>query len=493
MTGTKSLGPNASVLIESLRDIGYTLATAVADIIDNSIAAQATAVELLVDTVPDNPVLGIIDNGTGMTTDELHDAMRFGSRDPREQRASTDLGRFGLGLKTASLSQCRRLTVVTRKSGTTSCATWDLDHVARSGKWLVQIDGDTTSVPWTERIGKHGTLVLWQNLDRNIYKTDKARSHFKRQISETIAHLELVFHRYLAFPKTHKRHIEIVFNDRKLEPFNPFNLDHPATQIHPKDIFMLKNAKIRIQPITLPHHSKVSSQEWEKYSGVEGYVKNQGFYVYRNDRLIVHGTWFGLLRQSEVTKLARVQIDVPNSLDQEWKLDVRKASAQPPPLVRERLKKLTDSISNPSKRTFAKRAARLTEHNRLPVWLRLQTSEGISYELNIDHPVVERFQDTLEPQAKRQFRQLMTLFSTTLPIDAFIADSSQTPKDVRVADISDELLDEFSKLTFDVLAQNGITSARAHSIMQSSEPFKSNWSRVVATLQQLSNQGVNDG
>ena len=110
-------------------------------------------------------------------------------------------------------------------------------------------------------------------------------------------------------------------NGRELEPFDPFHSSHPATILGPEEVFRLGDQEIRMQPVTLPHHKKVSTQEWERYAGPEGYVRNQGFYVYRGKRLIIHGTWFKLMRQTELTKLARVRIDMPNSMDSDWKID----------------------------------------------------------------------------------------------------------------------------------------------------------------------------
>jgi signal transduction histidine kinase len=136
--------PKASILIESMRDIGYTLETALADVIDNSIASGATIIDIHVDTISPQMRIAVIDNGCGMTKAQLLDAMRLGSRHPREARQSTDLGRFGLGLKTASLSQCRRLTVAARKDGQTSVATWDLDHVQRHDSWSLIMSAPAT-------------------------------------------------------------------------------------------------------------------------------------------------------------------------------------------------------------------------------------------------------------------------------------------------------------------------------------------------------------
>ncbi len=227
---TVIVAPRASVLIESMREIGYSLASALADIIDNAITAGATTVHLLVDTESPEVRIGVLDDGSGMIASELIEAMRPGSRSPLEDRKPSDLGRFGLGLKTAPFSQCRRLTVVTRCNGETHVARWDLDYVAEKGDWLVQMPDDPSPVPWAERVPESGTLVLWEKLDRVIQKnaSDTDLSQFIREIDDARDHLELVFHRYLsAGPGQRKFHI--LLNERPLEPFDPFHTSHPAT------------------------------------------------------------------------------------------------------------------------------------------------------------------------------------------------------------------------------------------------------------------------
>ena len=184
---TREAAPQAAMLIESMRDIDYSLETALADIIDNSITAAASSIRLLVDTTSAEPSLAILDNGIGMTEDELLAAMRPGSRNPLETRDKEDLGRFGLGLKTASFSQCRKLTVASRKNGATCCARWNLDEVARTNKWLVEFFDDFSQVPWIEELGTSGTLVIWETLDRLVEGGgDDARSAFVARISVAV-------------------------------------------------------------------------------------------------------------------------------------------------------------------------------------------------------------------------------------------------------------------------------------------------------------------
>jgi hypothetical protein len=244
------------MLIESMRDIGYSLETALADIIDNSITAQARSIRLFADTTSAQPSLAILDDGEGMTEDELLAAMRPGSRNPLDTRDKEDLGRFGLGLKTASFSQCRKLTVASRKDGVTSCARWNLDEVARTNRWLVEFLDDTSGVPWIDELAGSGTLVLWEALDRLVEGDGSdARAAFVSRIDEAAEHLELVFHRFLAGERG-VRKIAISLNGRQLRPFDPFHSSHPATQAGPIERIKSGGQEVEVQTFTLPHHRK---------------------------------------------------------------------------------------------------------------------------------------------------------------------------------------------------------------------------------------------
>ena len=379
---TVEIAPKPSSLIESMRDIGYSLSTALADLVDNCIAARAETVQVFASTEGSELKVGILDDGEGMTEEELLEAMRLGSRNPLEERARSDLGRFGLGLKTASFSQCRALTVVTRANGTTASARWDLDYIADSDNWLVQIPDDLTSIPWTDLLGDKGTLVVWEkfSIGADEENTDRKTADFVRRLDEACSHLELVFHRFLSGEPGHRR-VHIHVNNRPLEPFDPFHSGHPATIQGPQELIRIAYQDVLVQPFTLPHHGKVTPTEWDRYAGPEGYLRNQGFYVYRERRLIIHGTWFGLARQTELTKLARVRIDMPNSLDGVWKIDVKKASAQLPAGVRERLRRIIEPLGATSKRAYTTRGRRLIEENRIPVWSRVQNKKQM-YQLN---------------------------------------------------------------------------------------------------------------
>jgi hypothetical protein len=480
---TVDASPKASVLIESMRDIGYSLETALADVVDNSITAGASTIELFADTSTSDIRIGIVDDGEGMTEPELLAAMRLGSRNPLQERNAGDLGRFGLGLKIASFSQCRRLTVVTRRDGKTSAAIWDFDHVAKTDEWEVQIPDDTNAIPWADRLGKRGTLVVWENLDRIVEKNgaENALAHFIRCMDEAREHLELVFHRFLS-GESGLRKIRMLLNERPLEPFDPFNIGHPATIPGPMEKIKVGRYEVTVQTFTLPHHRKVTPSEWERYAGRAGYVKNQGFYLYRQKRLIIHGTWFGLARQMELTKLARVRIDMPNGLDAEWKIDVKKASAQPPYQVRERLRRIIETLGANSKRVYTARGRRLISDNRLPVWNRIQDKNEIVYRINSEHPVLADFIARLPANLKADFFRVVEIAGSSLPMDALFADLGGEPDKVTGNATSDETLRYAVNTTCKLLVESGVKMDDIMDMMRLAEPFRSNWQRTEEIL-----------
>lgn len=475
--------PHAAALIEGLRDIGYSLETAISDVIDNSITAGAHRIKINTETFSDEPYIAIIDDGDGMTEEELVAAMRPGSRNPLATRDEPDLGRFGLGLKSASFSQCRRLTVVSKKSGQTSAAIWDLDDVAERNEWAVQLPDGVAGIPAVEHLGPKGTLVLWQKLDRLTggysHNAAKRAEVINQRIAETERHLRLVFHRFMEDSKP----LRILLNERLLRPLDPFARKNPATIADPEEVLTLIRGDVEIQSFTLPHHKQVGKTEWEDIGGPEGHLKSQGFYLYRGKRLILHGTWFGLCRQSELTKLSRVRIDIPNSMDADWKIDVKKSSAQLPPVVRDRLKKVIERILAGSKRTYSKRGQKLVDHERLPLWHRIQADGQIRYRPNVEHPAFADFAESLPPDLRRGFFNCIALVGASLPIETLHADMAGTAEQIVPDRVDEDTLAQAVQATLSVLMGARKDIKEIMSLMKDVDPFRSAWEdtqRIIA-------------
>jgi hypothetical protein len=310
MIKTELVNPNVTNLIESLRDIGYSFEVAVADLIDNSITAKAKSIKIYTVSNPE-PIFCMLDNGIGMSEVELVEAMRLASKNPNDLRAKGELGRFGLGLKTASFSQCKRLTVLSKKGGIVSARQWDLDYITQHNNWLLISPNNFLDLPLADELNnlESGTIVCWENIDR-IQK-----NKFSDIVDRLRRHISLVFHRFLE-GEVGIRQIKITVNNNPVIAFDPFNSKHPATQEIAPEKIMVYGSAITVQPYILPHHSKISQQEYELYATEEGYIKSQGFYVYRENRILIYGTWWGLHKSLDAHKLVRIKIDIPNTIDQ---------------------------------------------------------------------------------------------------------------------------------------------------------------------------------
>jgi hypothetical protein len=416
-----ALPPFAPVLLESMRAIGYETAAAVADLIDNAITAKAGRVQIRFD--PGNPrALAIIDDGQGMSASELADAMRHGSRSPHDDRAQDDLGRFGLGLKTASMSQCRRLTVVTRKDGETSGMTWDLDEVARHEDWLAGVldADDIEQVPFVAYLlgQASGTMVVWEKLDRLAAGDPGTGAVLSARMGEVADHLALVYHRYL---QGRPPRLVIEINHLVLGSIDPF-LEGAGSLAGPEESLTIDGHRVALRAYTLPHISRLTKSQIEAAGGEQGLRRQQGFYVYRGQRLIVWGTWFRLFRQEELTKLTRVRVDVPNALDHLWSLDIKKSAASPPQLIRERLKSLVPTMVRPSRNAHTYRGRATGTGLVRPVWRRIQDRDGVRYELDPEHPVFAAVRASADGGTLAEIDTALRAISLSLPVEAIYND-----------------------------------------------------------------------
>ena len=432
---TIDLKPRPSMLMESLRSMGYKLETALADVIDNSIAAGARSISIRFLWANGDPWIAIMDDGHGMTPPELVEAMRFGSTSPIAIRQSDDLGRFGLGMKTASISQCRLLTVISRSGATLAGCSWDLEHLAKqvSHNWEILFHTEETLVasPVIAALlpdlatWKTGTIVCWQSID-GIFP-DKVAGRSEQRFSESMAraraHLELVFHRFLS-PEPGRAAVRMDFNGNALKAFDPFGPKHPARQELPLETIPINGESILVQPFVLPHHNKIARSDYEAFGGEEGYLQSQGFYLYRNRRLIVKGTWFRLIRKEVLNKLVRVRVDIPNSLDALWRIDVKKAEADPPETVLRELRKLVHRIAGTGQRVYTRRASRLQEGPLVSVWKREVVEGRVRYSLNEEHPLLNELLTDKDSARGARARACLRLVSSAFPSDLYFSDAA---------------------------------------------------------------------
>lgn len=319
--------PEARLLLASLRSVGYNEETAIADIIDNCISAQAHEIKIQFDWEKKRIV--ILDDGIGMSEKNLIENMRIGSSDPSKIRDEGDLGRFGMGMKTAAFSLGKKLAVITKFGAKVSNASWDLDQIPTIG-WNLIIRDENEIAEFSSQIGVQGTIVVIENLDRVIDIDDekKAKDKFYRIAAKTEKHLALTFHRFIE-----EDGLVLKLNNNPIKAWNPFVLENGATQeLSEESVFSDDGCvKMVIQPYVLPHKTKFASDdEYQAAGGPKGWNYHQGIYVYRNRRLIICGTWFDYIKKEPAYNLARIKIDITSASDEEWKIDIK----NPRPLCR---------------------------------------------------------------------------------------------------------------------------------------------------------------
>lgn len=469
--------PRPAAMINTFRAFGYNLQTAIADIVDNSISADAQQVWIEYHWNGADSWVSITDDGKGMDLPELIEAMTPGSKDPNEERPENDLGRFGLGLKTASFSQCKALTVLTKKKEHALIKrSWDLDFVNETGKWrLLDYLSDEH---FAEKLNQQeqGTTVLWEKLDRlagNAHpENDIARKVFLEEFEHVDRHLGLVFHRYLE-----KKKLVLWMNGRKVEPWDPFMKESEGGQIVARE--SLENDTIQIRCYVLPHSSKLSAEQRKK-ARTEDWYHLQGFYIYRNNRLLLFGDWLGLFPDNEHCKNARILIDIPNSLDHDWKIDIKKATATPPVSVRKdlvRLGKLTRKEAGQLHRFRGNQLRLEGAQNGLsfqPVWkARKERDDSRHYYINTEHPLIARSLEK-ETISKAELKTLLKIIGETTPVEAIIQYHSEEPESHELREQQKEpetVTIELARQLFQALKATGVADDIAVRQILNIEPF----------------------
>jgi hypothetical protein len=482
--------PPGAALAESLRAYGYSLATAIADIIDNSIAAGAGNVWLDFYWDGSRSSISITDDGEGMSDDALFDAMAPGSRSPLEDRHPDDLGRFGMGLKTASFSQCRCLSVISKTADRRqSMRCWDLDVIAEHNEWRLLRQASKNAIESSSNLDElnSGTLVMWENMDRVTGHTEtnnkKAHENFLKRVEEVRDHLAMTFHRFLATPNprlkiwingTKKRHL--------VEAWDPFMEYHKCTTRSPLDPVSFSGEIVSIRGYVLPHKDKLKKSEFEHGAGPRGWNSQQGFYIYRNDRMLVSGSWLNLgpIRawpKEEHYKLARLSIDIPNSMDSEWSLDVKKSIAMPPHNIRHRLMKLAEDVRADARSVFVHRGEYGPRVNGRPQelerpWVSTTRNGHTIYKISRQHPLIKGVLyklGSLKPEVDAMLRFL----EETVPVQKIWLDAAEKNHGnaIPYEGVEEAILLADMKRVWEMLIESGVSVDEARMRIGSMEPF----------------------
>lgn len=471
--------PTPKVLINSLRQIGYSFESAVADILDNSLSVYAKNIYISLCINPfDEQYITFLDDGKGMTRNELANAMKIGSNFDGE-RAKNDLGRFGLGLKTASFSQCRNLVVASKKDGDLSVLGWDIAQVQKDNKWLCQEynDSEIANIP---QIGilkdmQQGTLVVWRDFDLLLSKLDDNKDLYRAlqdSIQRTRKHIELIFHRYL------DKKVKIFINRDLITPQDPFLERHLKTEKGKQEVISLtdsdgNNHDIKIQSYTLPHYHDLDDDDRVLLGGADTMRDCQGFYIYRNERLIIYGTWFGIRVKSEVAKYAKIKVDIPNSLDDIWDIDIKKQKANIPPKLVVHFRKIIEDIRTRSERkTTHKHKLDTLDNNR--IWNKKQSRTGKDiFAINLDCKFVRDFVDNnFEESNHSKIYRLLEIVGQAIPFDDIYSSVCNQNIELNISlERQQMLIDEAKKMINIVANTNKIDISIAVDKVLSIEPF----------------------
>lgn len=445
--------PSATPVIQALRSIGYNARTAISDLIDNSLDAGATKIHLNFEY--ETGLIKIKDNGTGMDDEMLQIAMNIGSKDPREKRANNELGRFGMGLKTASFSLGKRLSVYTKKDGKYYERCWDLDHVSGCNEWQL-----FTEIPKEvkeqlgEIEGESGTIVCIDKLDRFMgYGKIKIiqENSFYNKISKVNKHLEFVFHSILE-----NNHVQMFINNMEIYPWNPFLTTNPFTIEGEMQLLKINEHRIKVQYFILPHASHLSEPEYKEAGGYRGWRDHQGLYIYRENRLLYFGDWMGMFPKDAASQLARVRIDLPNEADSDWQVDIKKSGINLPDEAMKRLTAISGIARKTSRDIYYFRnqgsQQRQAFKGSLNTWEQSGLDKGPQFLLNRNHPILSELLKNLDDKNIKLLNLYLKFVQLGSPSNIIDSPKVEEESVQEVSDADKFLIVHFAKTLLEIKA-----------------------------------------
>jgi hypothetical protein len=443
--------PDPKSHIKTLMRIGYTMSSAVSDILDNSITANSKNIKIYSLLGLKEINLSIVDDGDGMTPEELIHNMKIGCKNPSDNRSRGDLGRFGSGMKTASFSQARRLTVISKQKGKALCAAiWDIDRIENENTWCLEILDETEikSHPLIliDELKESGTQVIWEKLSC-LNKTNHSLDNetiMASNLSDLGEYIALHFHKFM----DGKNKINFSVNNSLLQAIDPFMTRASGYQEGRSEKLRCKGGYIEINTHVLPHFKRMNDNSLERLGGANGIVQNQGLYIYRENRLINAGGWLGLAKTSQLGALARVEVNVPSALDHEWSTDVKKASLQLPPRIKKELKKF---LSDPIKRSKRVYTYRGKEDQANKYWNinENQINKTISYQISSDNALLSEIFNTLPKEKQSQLINYLGQLAENLPLNHIYQKMSDSPREISQENVTDALLESILSRVFE--------------------------------------------
>ncbi|MEN5380706.1 ATP-binding protein [Sphingobacterium kitahiroshimense] len=428
--------PNPEYLIKSISEQGYTLESALADLIDNSISAKASNIEVLTDLEDARFKLFIADDGDGMTEAELIRNMKFPSALMEHNRDRVDLGRFGLGMKTASFSQTRKFTVLSKKKGNQyyHARTWDVEYLKLTEKWRVIVNTQEEVIEFYEKFkllsGQYlngiqnfepNTIIIWDGLYKfEAYLSQENRlKAIKKEISEvTSDYLSLVFHRFL---ENKRNKLTIRLNNSILQPFSPFPENISDLRLLPSKQALFNNEAVRLEGYVLPVRSideskQVNSIWTTKFNSL---LDLEGIYFYRANRIILFGGWNGLIRKSANLQLARLKVDLGNKIDHLIHLNVSKSQIKIPFELHKAFEDYISELKDEAQKEYFNRGIKQFSPSNLSVkkqdlFVRKATSKGALLEINDEFPLVNVLMNSLQGEDRGKLKLLLRMINTQM-------------------------------------------------------------------------------
>tara|TARA_B110000967_G_C18847207_1_gene542631 strand:+ start:112 stop:1605 length:1494 start_codon:yes stop_codon:yes gene_type:complete len=459
------LQPQAAATIDLMRFNGYSIELAIADVIDNSLPVNSKRINVTINFLNGdlaNLYVLIEDDGKGMDKGELQNAMDLSAKDLNSKRNAMDLGKFGLGLKSASFSQCKNLLVISKRKNTPiSAMQWDLNFVTKNNDWSVNVfdQNKISSIQSQFNIQDtdHGTSILWRECDYilNGLNDDSIQENINNIVSELQKKLSLIYHKYIS------RGIKIYVNGLELEAMDPFcekgSEGSRSSKTFEETIHINKEGhKATITGYLLPHISKMGGTKRERNVSINAdLMGNQGLYFYRVDRLISWGSWHNLIRKSEANSSARVEISVGNDSDSSWNIEIKKSTINIPYRIRERIKALMTDTAEKSNRVGVRRITRKPLEHAL--WQRElnKDTQTLTYTINKEHHIIKQYMDQHNID-KEVMYSLLKLIETTTPTDQIQNDLAQRSYDFSYGDevekymIEDAMMFKTLGISFDV-------------------------------------------
>jgi hypothetical protein len=427
--------PDPENLIKSIAEQGYSLETSLADLIDNSISANASEIEILIDTNSEPFILFIADNGNGMTEDKLKSNMQFPSSSPENIRNTNDLGRFGLGLKTASFSQTRCFTVISRKKGESgyNARTWDVEYLKEKKKWNIIINTQNEidnllsiyrklSKSFLNEFSNYNpnTIVIWQGLYKfeNYLESSNKSLALKKELTEvTSEYLSLVFHRFL---ENKKKPLKIRINNNLIKPFNPFP-DSEESGLRKLELnqTLFQTDKLKIEGYILPSRSLVESKgnsQWTMQN--KSLMDMEGLYIYRLDRIILYGGWNGIIKKSPRLQLARLKVNIGNSVDHYFHLNVAKSSIVIPYELRIAFLRYISDLKTEAEKEYYNKGLKMVSTTEVSskdlLFIRKASNRGMLLELNPTFPLLKNLFNELNDEQLKQLNVIIRIVNTTI-------------------------------------------------------------------------------